>query len=370
MTTHTGAPDSQPSIVIIDDDDDLLQKLAAGLRETLAEDRVDVRTWLPSAQEDPRAEFDNRVDATTTLVITDYDLTKNGLIGLFGVSIVSWCQARLIPVGDFSRGHLSNLPREPNLFELRIPTDLNQAIQVGSTAFRGFRDLRAELARDADQRAQLRSPAEALAAAVGRPHLEAQFALYMSRLSASNSALLDRLRTAMTPGTPEPDKAQLLAYVIGHVLCNAVLRYPGPLLSQAALVAFCSTATIEAPMLSKIFADALYTGPFSSDGPYFWRQDVDRIMDVHASAMPDRTFETGGQYNRAVIEHLAQRPLASHSCARCGGLNGGYYCPLTDRPVCERADCSIAANSWIPAGADLCRIERDFYDEWSPLLGL
>lgn len=370
MTIQLGDSDGQQSIVVIDDDGDLLHKLATGLRENLAEEGVEVRTWRPSADQDPRAEFDGLVDAGTTLVITDYDLTRNGLTGLFGLSIVSWCQARLIPVGDFSRGQASTLPHEPNLFELRIPTSLDKAIAVGSNAFRGFRDLRAELANDAVQLELLRSPAEALSVALGRPHLEGQFALYMSRLSASNSSLLDRIRTATTPSTPGPDKAQLLVYVIGHVLHNAVLRYPGPLLSQSALDAFCATRHEEDLALAEVFATAVYTGPFSSSGPYYWREDVNQVMDQRASTISDELYDSIGEYNRAVVEGVVQRPLARHSCSRCGGLNGGYYCPLTDRPVCERPDCSIAANSWIPAGADLCRIERDFYDEWSPLLGL
>ncbi len=362
----------RPSVLLIDDDDELLTRLKGSLEQSLAPDDVEVRTWMPDDGQDPREEFDRRVDDDTVLVVTDYDLTKKGVTGLFGVIIVSWCQARSIPSGDFSRGNVASLPTEPNLFEFRVPTDIDEAARYTAMTFRGFKKVRDSLASGATDLASLRSPAEALAAVLGRPHLEGQFALYMSRLGAANSSLLDRLRTVFSQNAAvnASEKQRLLAYVLGHVLANAVLRYPGPILSERALSSYVCTTEDEATALGSIFSEALYSGPFSSDAAYYWRAEVDALLERESAALGDVGFETSGEFNRAVVERLVQRPLALHSCTRCGGRNGGFLCPFTDRPVCERADCSVAANSWIPAGADLCRIERDFYDEWAPLLGL
>ena len=90
--------DKQPSVVVIDDDEELLDKLRDALELALGGDGVVVRIWKPDEGENPVEEFGRLVDDETVLVVTDYDLTKNGMTGFFGVSIVSWCQARSIPV--------------------------------------------------------------------------------------------------------------------------------------------------------------------------------------------------------------------------------------------------------------------------------
>jgi hypothetical protein len=364
--------DSQASIVIIDDEEELLNKLREALERDLVQDNVEIRTWKPDEGQNAIDEFERQVDDNTMLVVTDYDLTKNGLTGLFGVSVVSWCQARLIPVGDFSRANLTTLPKEPALFELRVPSDIEGGASYTARMFRGFRQLRHMLVSDTVDLKSVESPAQVLAALLGRPQLESQFALYMSLLGAANASLLDSLRSEPSPDevTSNAEKERLLAYVLGHVLANAVLRYPGPILSEVALCAYLATTEEEATAVGDIFGEAVYSGPFSVGATYYWRSEVDRTIDLESATIEDASSESSGGFNRAVIEQILGRPLARHDCSRCGGTNGGYLCPFTGRTVCERADCSVAANSWIPAGADVSRIERDFYQEWSPLLGL
>jgi hypothetical protein len=362
---------TNPSIVVIDDNGTLLAQLTEGLKSRLADEGVEIRSWMPTKGDDPVKAFEEVVDDGTVLVVTDYDLTRNGLMGLFGVSIVSWCQGRLIPVGDFSRGNSTALPSVPNLFELRVPTVADEATKYTVAMFRGFKRLREMLAGDPEL-LSLRSPAEILSAVLGRSSLEDSFTLYMSRVAASNSSLLERIRRVSTEDstTSDDEKARLLAYVLGHVLVNAVLRYPGPILSEEALAAYCATTSEESETLQTLFTSSRYRGPFGEDQVFFWRAAVDEMIITEAADVADRDYETSGAFNRAVVETRLDRQLLRHDCDRCDGENGGYLCPFTDRPVCERSDCSVAANSWIPAGADLCRVEREFYDEWAPLLGL
>jgi hypothetical protein len=361
-----------PSLVLIDDDPELLKKLAEQIAGELAGESFEIKSWSPQDGDNPSERFSELVDDHTVAVITDSDLTQHGLNGLFGATIVSWCQARPLPVADFSRGNVADLPNEPNLFELRLPSGTEEAARYAAAVFRGFKQIYEFLASNEERLKAMRSPAQALAVVLEQPHFEGQFALYMSRLGASNSTLLEKLRAELTDnGSPDTEeKARLLTYVVGHVLVNAVLRYPGPILSMQALCAYVSTAADETEALSALFGDATYEGPFASVGPaLFWRKEVDGILSAGASDL-EASFETFGEFNRAVVEKLVGRGIATHGCLRCGGTNGGYLCPFTNRPVCERADCSVAANSWIPAGADICRIERDFYDEWAPLIGL
>ncbi len=339
----------------------------------MSEQDVEVKTWKPIAGEDALQKFSELVGDDTVLVVTDYDLTKAGLTGLFGVSVVSWCQSRFIPAGDFSRGNQTSLPSEPNLFELRVPTEIEEAARYTTAMFRGFRDVRDTLEDGSVDLASFRSPAEVLAAVIGRPTLESQLALYTSLLGASNASLLDSLRKAFSQKEEisQAEKIRLLSYIVGHVLANVVMRYPGPILSEEALCAYLATAPEEADALRGIFAaKARYDGPFGSEAHYYWRDCVDDIIEKHASSVGDAAFETFGEFNRAIAEKLLHRRLANHECRRCSGTKGGYWCPFMKRPVCELADCSVTAVSWVPPGADLTRVERDFYEEWAPLLGL
>ena len=46
----------------------------------------------------------------------------------------------------------------------------------------------------------------------------------------------------------------------------------------------------------------------------------------------------------------------------------GTIARFTGKTVCTQLGCSVPSIGWITQGADLCRIEQDFHDKWSPLL--
>jgi len=162
-------------------------------------------------------------------------------------------------------------------------------------------------------------------------------------------------------------RIDFIAFLLGHTLLNAVLEFPGPILSRTALAAYCATAREDSASLASLFIDAEYTGPFCQSGTYFIRRAVDARIDELAAGVTDDAPEFD-QYNRAAIGS-ALAELHPHTCRRCSGTRGGYWCPFTDRAVCNRDDCSVLATTWIPKGASLCRVDKDYYDEWSPLLG-
>jgi hypothetical protein len=363
-----------PSILIIDDKLELLNELVAALNAQLVSGEVEIRVWVPRKEEtDPFAAFASKIDAETLLVITDYDLTTGGNLGLFGSTIVSWCQARAIPVGDYSRANVGNLPKEPNFFELRVPSNSEAAASFIVSVFRGFREIRDKAAAKDELLRKKRSPAAVLAELLGVPRMESQFALYGVRLSTTNAALLDTImRSAPEEREPSPDeKRSLLNYIVGHILVNAVLRFPGPILSTRALCAYVGSAEAETDTIAELFTDARYGGPFAQLDRFFWLFKVDDILHKLLADLPKEfPAETHGELHREAIELKLSRKLARHTCPRCQGVNGGFLCPFTKKTVCQRPDCSVGSNSWVPQGATLCRIERDFYEEWSPVLGL
>ena len=360
----------KPSILLVDDDQESLDNLGDRLRELLSDD-AELVIWRPTTADGPTHEaFDERISQQTALVITDYDLTTS-VNGLFGLSIVGWCQGKSIPVGDFSRANLDALPREPNLFELRVPTSFEQAAQFINNVFRGFHDIHLWLESHPEVLTQPRSLAAVLATLLDKPQSESMFAAYMTKLGAANSALLQTIKQFAEPDQfpTDEDKARLLTYVMGHVLANAVLKYPGPIVSLEALCAYFGTSLDEATTLSELFERARYNGPFGHADHYHWHEVVDDILDDMAADLDDQQFDSFAEYNRYVVERHLDRPLAQHACARCDGIKGGFWCPFTRRAVCERGDCSVPASSWIPSGAQLSRVEKDFHDEWAPILG-
>jgi len=357
-------------LLLIDDTEHYAFQLKNELEQLLEPSEVEIDVWVPKGSDNPRDTFNGLINPSTILVITDYDLTSQGQTGLFGASIVDWCQSLAIPVGDFSRGQASNLPSEPNLFELRVPTSGGKSALFIASVFKGFLSLRKQLEGRPDLLSK-RRPAGVLSAVLGVPELESQFALYGSRLTSSNGALLDKI-LKFTPIEVEPsteEKQTLVAYIIGHLLLNSILKFPGPILSIEGLGAY--LATSEHDEISILFDAARYSGPFNELGPFFWLSKVDTLLDLWGEGLQaEFEYESSGELNRSIIENQIKRPLSRNACSRCHGKNGGFLCPFTKRAICQLPTCSVSSSSWIPAGARICRIERDFYDELAPILGM
>ena len=359
---------STRSILLIDDERDKLESLAGRVRDSVD---VEVHEWYPAEDEDPSKAFNQKVGESTVLVATDYDLTT-AVKGLFGHSVVAWCRNRFIPVGDFSRGHREALSTEPDLFELRVPREESDAVSYIVRMFKGFRQIREGIEQDPRLLSDGGSPAQVLAALLGRPDVESQLGPYLSKPGLFNSSLLDTITGRGDAKASEAEKTRLLTYILGHVLVNAVLKYPGPILAEGPLCAYVATSSEDIEKLAGLFESARYKGPFDNGERLFWREDVDIAVERFARKfkVEDAEYGSFGDYHRAVIEKALGGSLAKRWCDRCGGLKGGFWCPFTKRTVCERSDCSSTASSWVPSGAYACRVERDFFDEWAPILGL
>jgi hypothetical protein len=363
------------AILIIDDKQDYLDGLTGALRTLLANDQVEVLAWVPRDTDKPMAVFEaflNQHDVR--LVVTDYDLTEQGQLGFFGATVVDWCQAEAIPVGDFSRGHASSLAKEPNLFELRVPVDsYDVAADYVANIFRGFLAIGSAIDSNATLLSQ-RSPAAALATMLQVPGLVGQFSQYGIRYGGANSALIDRFAETASPDI-QPERrtrARLLTYIMGHLLLNSILRFPGPLLDRRGLEAFLAIKPGSHQDVEPLLAKAHYMGPFADLGPFYWTEAVEEILETADERLnPDEEYSSPGQFNRKRAEALLGKTLpVDPRCERCSGENGGFLCPFSDRTVCQRADCAVVSNVWIPAGARLSRFERGFYDEWAPILGM
>ena len=360
-------------ILLIDDQPDLIGELRKALQEELAEEGAQIDLWVPErTSEDPDTLLASKVQKDTVLVITDYDLTKKGFLGFQGSNVRSWCQHALVPVGDFSRGKSKSLPDEPDLFSTRVPTQpLEDGARRISAIYRGFTEVRK---RVNEAMANSSSISALTAKVLGCPELEPSLSLYFSRLATSNPWIRIRLRELMESKVEEalPDIEGLVSYVIGHAIQNLILAFPGPLMNVSVLAAYLSVTEKDAKMFVKQTGLQTYNGPFSTLEDYFWRQDVDRKVDEIVEASGGDLPSEEDRLNRFAVESILGKKAEAHVCTRksCHGLRGGYWCPFTRRPVCTRTDCSEATTAWIPDGADLCRVEKNFFDTFAPLLGL
>lgn len=363
------AIESKAFVLLIDDEDESLNALAEHVRIALRGSPVKVEAWQPVDNQDAVARFNELTVDPPLMVVTDYDLTRGGLAGLFGPSIVALAQRRAIPVGDYSRKPEA-LTTESDVFEFRIPSDPIKAGPMIASIALGFLDI-AGLINARNELIQEHSPAALLADLLGRPQMSGPFALYSSRIATGNSALVQLLRNEVDPSPVT--RACVATYVLGHLLFNSILRFPGPIMHRDALCAYIAASQDEGEAVASLFKEARYRGPFAKSGDYFWQDDVDDYIETLAS---ESRVEYNGSvsfdsYRRTVVETRLQRTMKRHDCTnRCHGERGGYWCPFSKRPVCDRDDCSVAASSWIPEGASLCRVERDFFDEWAPLMGL
>lgn len=360
------------SILLIDDTEAELEGLAAALRAIVPATEANVITWQPAStdEKEPVEVLEDYLNPDNgndvRFVVTDYDLTRKGALGLYGSTVVDQCQLRAIPVGDYSRGNASRLPKEPSLFEIRVPAhDYQAAASFIAEVFRGFEKIRE---RVGELNPMPRSPAAGIAAILNRPADQNQFSLYGTRYPVVNSGLVDRTTPAQAGGH-QADMRKLFGYVAGHVLINLVLRYPGPIADREALAAHCGIDVSGYDQIAPLFSECRFDGPFSGVTDLFWMDKVQAVLEgLEAGEAAENA--TVGEMNRAALEKQLGAVLPRHGCTRCQGQNGGFYCPFTKRAVCLRSDCSVGSNGWIPPGARLCRIEKDYFDEWSPLLGL
>ena len=350
-----------PLLLLIDDDPDQTARLTENLSGILDRTGAVLEVIHPGKDDSTRDLLDRILVMRPTLVVTDHDLTAQGPAGLMGDTIIAWCRTNAIPVGDYSRKLEADL-EEPDIFEFRFSKEADQAAPQIAELLLGFHALAKLVAAKPDAG---ESWSNRLADLLGHPDAAASFSLYSARTGATHGTVIDRLEKRYGDAA----KDMLANYVLGHLLKNGILRYPGPLMGAVELCSYLAISDSHADSIGKHFTAARYSGPFGSIEEFFWHEEVDSILVDLAEAQGKLDGDIDDdRHRRAILASILEPGL--HACNRCGGERGGYRCPYTERTVCNRADCSVPTSSWIPPGAYLTRVEKDYYDQWSPLLGL
>lgn len=299
------------------------------------------------------------------LVLLDSDLSRmtNGIAQ-------SMCRQAFqevgLPVCRYKKRHSTTKARE--LQDLRrtaregasavwVPNELVQLdslatklmpwlVAVGS----GFEELRNTLNADMALLEKSQGPAGILALALKRPAAKADFLGY----TAQNFFFFGA-PAGEDEDDPTKQPIELLATQLGYWLFNYILRFPGPILSAGAAAAYLNvdTRSLESNQMQALIAQARYGGPFHEVEDYYWRDGLGEILDKLGGDIANAPELLGLTLNR--ID--AGDPGSS-----------AFFCVLTQRPI---AHADAAPNpDWIPAGAQLARIQRNLYDQLGPMLSI
>ena len=356
---------STESILLIDDNSKKLGHINLVLDEILKPHGVRVNAWNPvQCDKNPAQIIKNYLKFNPVMVVTNYDLSSDGLNGFYGPTIVQWCKSQLVPVGEYSQTKKFGYLEQPNLFDISVPSDQNIAPTHIASIVDGFLSIRNFIESNQGMFENKLSLSKIISQMLGREHLHLQFNQYIESIDKVNNNII--LYMNGTKKVAAKKLQTISSYIIGHLLLNSILKYPGPIISEQALCSYLSIANDNYDNLKRIFKTAVYQGPFSSIGRYYWCEDIDQIILESGKTFLEE-FEGNGDFNRAVLKKLGGE-FKPFQCNQCNGKYGGYFCPFTKKTVCELESCSSFSAGWIPRGADICRIERDFFDSWSTLL--
>ena len=353
------------NVLLIDDNSKKLGRINHALGKILKPYGVHVNAWNPvQCDKNPAQIIKNYLKDNPVMVITDNELSSDGLDGFYGPTIVQWCKSQLIPVGEYSQVNEVEYFEQPNLFDIALPSDTKIAPKHIASIVEGFISIRNFIEANEKLFKEKIGLPKLISTMLGRDHLHLEFYPYIE-----NVALASKNIVLFMNGTKKFNikKLQTIStYVIGHLLLNSILKFPGPIISKQALCSYLSIETTTTSDLEKVFQSALYKGPFNSIGPFFWREDINQIMQKNYNDITGN-FDGYGAINRAVLQKLgiSAKPF---ECHRCNGKYGGFFCPYTQKTVCELLSCSLTSSTFIPSGNNLCRIDKKFFDRWAPLL--
>ncbi|UPM43179.1 hypothetical protein [Halocatena salina] len=166
---------------------------------------------------------------------------------------------------------------------------------------------------------------------------------------------------ALMGGGPDMNRDDLIRRStthLGYWIHNELLEFPGALLNPIALAAYLNVdheSFCEALAYQEPFNNALYEGPFSELGRWWWTPKVDKIRAEH---MTDTDTEMPlGQtiFRRLELPEIEQ--AVCHDGESENHEDARYYCIIKEKSVCE--EHSKNPEGWIPMGATRSRISRD-----------
>ena len=213
--------------------------------------------------------------------------------------------------------------------------------------------------KEVGQEARRNGAPAVLSSILGKSELADHFSLYSAGISFLNDPLI------ISRSTGEGEKEELavelekrIPYVLGYWLHNSILQYPGIILNEVATASHLDIhkEEFEKDEIRKCFDSARYDGPFSLHDDYWWRPDLDDLVE-----------EAGGR--DYLLQSCGIQDDVKHSVCKVSGESPAGFYDLFSGEAISR-EHSVGDLGWIAKGADLTRAEKEKYDELAPILNM
>ncbi|MEN5171503.1 hypothetical protein ABE427_02020 [Acinetobacter higginsii] len=298
------------------------------------------------------------------MVVIDHDLSSLQ-IRISESAITNACKQLAIPVCTYHRKptqndsqNLKDRVNQARSFSIEINIDEDNhyekcALEI-IDVFHGFKYISKEFST-LDSDTLQGGPAKIISAILKKPQLESLFARYTS--SSTLAADIIQYDEDASDDQISDILNKRIPFILGCWLYNYVLPFPGILLNKIATSSYINLNIDQFHENSDEFESAKYHGPFSSNLAYWWRHDLDQIFF-------DADVEDAVEY----LNNKGKENILSCKCSVNSESDAGYYCIVKKQPISHIE--SIGHLSWIPQGADLCRINKKIYRRLAPMMGL
>lgn len=301
------------------------------------------------------------------MVVVDHDLSALNDVKISESSITNACKQLSIPVCTYHRKPpntdsqtLKDRVNQSRSFSIEInideDNDFQNAAQEIINVFYGFEELKNKISH-LEEETLSGGPAKILSSILEKPELESLFTRYTSSSTLAADIIQYNNEEDEDELISETIKSRL-PFILGCWLYNYILPFPGIILNNIAAASYINIDPEQlADKFFDEFKDAQYKGPFSNNDIYWWRYDLDQIL-----------FDANSEN---AYEHLLQKNLLEVMPCKCSVSDtspAGYYCIVRQAPISfEESKGNL---SWIPEGADLCRINKKIYRKLAPIMGL
>ncbi|MBJ9947806.1 hypothetical protein I5729_01575 [Acinetobacter bereziniae] len=298
------------------------------------------------------------------MVVIDHDLSSLK-VRISESAITNACKQLAIPVCTYHRKppqndsqNLKDRVNQARSFSIEIDIDEDThyercALEI-IDVFYGFKSISEEFSK-LDANTLQGGPAKIISVILKKPQLESLFARYTS----SSTLAADIIQ--YDEDAPEDQISDILnkriPFILGCWLYNYVLPFPGIILNTIAAASYINLNVSQFQENSNEFESAKYDGPFSKNFSFWWRHDLDQIL-----------FDADAEDAVNYLNNKGKIGILPCKCSVDNESDAGYYCIVKKLPISHTE--SIGHLSWIPQGADLCRINKKIYRRLAPMMGL
>jgi len=363
-----------PSIILFEDDQEIREMKIALLEKSL-KGNVSVLPFKDEKQTNnipTEVYLENMLSVMHSkggigLIVCDRELGNYKEINIISESVVTSVAEKLgLPICLYERKYKS----PPNKDQISldkykrwiqkeiIVTDDESFGLTCAGIYKGFTEISAKLESVTNHKILKLTPAALLAKVLDKEEETDRIALY----GAGEQGLLQELMPYYL-NVQNKDKLSSIRKryprILGNWLYNSILRFPGILANEVATASYLSIspADFERKEVQQLFHIAEYTGPFHDCGRWWWRKDLDGLLNK-------ANCKSGLEY---AVQKGCKR-VHPCKCVGDGKEGAGYYCMMREKPVCEKH--SRGGIICFPAGADLSRFSLQVYKKIGPFVGL